>query len=51
MGYVFGRKIENNLEIEAYKRACDYQEAVHDTVWQSGILTSAQLTLMLAVLP
>ena len=33
MGYVFGRKIENDLEIEAYKRACDYQEAVHDTVW------------------
>lgn len=33
MGYVFGRKMENNLEVEAYKRACDYQEAVHDTVW------------------
>ena len=33
MGYVLGNKMENNLEVEAYKRACDYQEAVHDTVW------------------
>ena len=33
MGYVFGGTMENNLEVEAYKRACDYQEAVHDTVW------------------
>lgn len=33
MGYIFRRKIENNLEIEVLKRACDYQEAVHDTVW------------------
>lgn len=33
MGYIFRRKIENNLEIETLKRACDYQEAVHDTVW------------------
>lgn len=33
MGYIFRRKIENNLEIEVLKRACDYQETVHDTVW------------------
>lgn len=33
MGYVFGGTMENNLEVEAYKRACAYQEAVHDTVW------------------
>jgi hypothetical protein len=33
MGYIFRRKNENNLEIEVLKRACDYQEAVHDTVW------------------
>lgn len=33
MGYVFGGTMENDLEVEAYKRACDYQEAVHDTVW------------------
>lgn len=33
MGGVFGRKIESNLEIEVLKRACYYQEAVHDTVW------------------
>ena len=33
MGYIFRRKIENNLEIEVLKRACYYQEAVHDTVW------------------
>lgn len=33
MGGIFGRKIESNLEIEVLKRACYYQEAVHDTVW------------------
>ena len=49
MAHIFGRKMENNAEIDALRCALNYQKAINDTVWMARtgwMLASAFETLM-----
>ena len=35
MAHIFGRKMENNAEIDALRWALNYQKAINDTVWMA----------------